>query len=165
MTTSTTTPPQFPISVAYFFDHLANESDLEVTVEEEDFDAARRELIPSVSVEELRHYERVRHAFETVDVSQSNDTSGNRINHSEDEDLASRTKKLSVIASRPETNGGGSNGVSVNGAAGGTNPFRSGSRDKGKGKTKAVPEEWDYRKEFGFGSAVDVDEESDLYSP
>lgn len=53
-----------PVTIAGFFDHHALPADLEVLVEEQDFDAARRELVPSVSVEELRHYERVRGQFE-----------------------------------------------------------------------------------------------------
>jgi len=35
-----------------------------VLVEEQDFDLARRELVPSVSVDELKHYESVRDQFE-----------------------------------------------------------------------------------------------------
>ncbi|KAF2187030.1 AAA-domain-containing protein [Zopfia rhizophila CBS 207.26] len=53
-----------PISIAYFFDHLATEEDTAVMVTEEDFVEASRELVPSVSVDELRHYERVRKAYE-----------------------------------------------------------------------------------------------------
>lgn len=53
-----------PISIAHFFDHLAIPEDVAVMVEEEDFVQAHRELVPSVSAEELQHYERVRHAFE-----------------------------------------------------------------------------------------------------
>ena len=58
------TPPKPPVSVAYFFDHDATEQDTRVVVAEEDFYAAGRELVPSVSVEELKHYERVRREFE-----------------------------------------------------------------------------------------------------
>jgi peroxin-6 len=53
-----------PITVAHFFDHFAKPEDTAVMVEEQDFEAARRELVPSVSAEELGHYERVRRAFE-----------------------------------------------------------------------------------------------------
>ncbi|KAF2270486.1 peroxin 6 [Lojkania enalia] len=52
------------ISIAYFFDHLATDEDTAVMVTEEDFMTANRELVPSVSADELRHYERVRKAFE-----------------------------------------------------------------------------------------------------
>ncbi|KAF2733220.1 peroxin 6 [Polyplosphaeria fusca] len=53
-----------PISIAYYFDHLATEEDTAVMVTEQDFVEAHRELVPSVSADELRHYERVRKAFE-----------------------------------------------------------------------------------------------------
>ena len=52
------------ISIAYFFDHLAKEEDTAVVVTEQDFVDAGRELVPSVSVDELKHYERVRKTFE-----------------------------------------------------------------------------------------------------
>jgi peroxin-6 len=61
---ATRSPPQPPISVAYFFDHFATEVDTSVVVAEEDFMAAERELVPSVSADELGHYERVRREFE-----------------------------------------------------------------------------------------------------
>ena len=51
-------------SVAYYFDHHATEADTDVSVTEGDFVQARRELVPSVSVEELSHYESVRNMFE-----------------------------------------------------------------------------------------------------
>ncbi|KAK0920480.1 peroxisomal assembly protein [Friedmanniomyces endolithicus] len=51
-------------SVAYFFDHHATESDMSVSVVEEDFLLASAELVPSVSLSELRHYEEVRDMFE-----------------------------------------------------------------------------------------------------
>ncbi|KAF1832379.1 peroxin 6 [Decorospora gaudefroyi] len=52
------------ISIAYFFDHLATEEDTAVMVTEEDFLEAHRELVPSVSADELRHYDGVRRQFE-----------------------------------------------------------------------------------------------------
>lgn len=52
------------VSTAYWFDHYAKEDDLRVVVQEEDFAAAGRELVPSVSAGELEHYARVRGQFE-----------------------------------------------------------------------------------------------------
>lgn len=52
------------ISTAHFFDHFATAADTAVLVTEDDFLAAKRELVPSVSVDELGHYERVRKTFE-----------------------------------------------------------------------------------------------------
>ncbi|KAF6826155.1 peroxisomal biogenesis factor 6 [Colletotrichum plurivorum] len=53
-----------PVTTAYFFDHHATPEDIAVMVTEEDFLAANRELVPSVSAGELAHYERVRATFE-----------------------------------------------------------------------------------------------------
>ncbi|KAI9847369.1 MAG: peroxisomal assembly protein [Sclerophora amabilis] len=55
------------VSPAYFFDHLATKEDTAVMVEEEDFMAAQRELVGSVSAKELEHYARVRKTFEDID--------------------------------------------------------------------------------------------------
>lgn len=52
------------LSVANYFDHHATDADTEVSVTSEDFTRAREEMAPSVSVDELRHYERVRDTFE-----------------------------------------------------------------------------------------------------
>ena len=58
---------EYPVSTAYFFDHYATNEDVAVMVTEEDFVAAQRELIPSVSAKELEHYKRVREQFEAAD--------------------------------------------------------------------------------------------------
>lgn len=55
------------LTPAQFFDHHATPEDLSVVVHHEDFVKARRELVPSVSADELRHYERVRQLFEGTD--------------------------------------------------------------------------------------------------
>ncbi|KAF2225482.1 hypothetical protein BDZ85DRAFT_294015 [Elsinoe ampelina] len=57
-------PPKPAITVAQFFDHHAQPPDLAVEVSESDFAEAKSELVPSVSAEELGHYERVRREFE-----------------------------------------------------------------------------------------------------
>ena len=57
---------QNSISIANFFDHHATDTDTEISVTEDDFTNAKQELVPSVSVDELRHYERVRNSFEGV---------------------------------------------------------------------------------------------------
>lgn len=48
----------------YWFDNIATEKDIQVLVKQQDFVKARDELNPSVSVEELQHYLRVRENFE-----------------------------------------------------------------------------------------------------
>lgn len=57
-------PERPPISIAYYFDHLASDEDTKVVVQEEDFMEAKKELVPSVSVQELQHYDKVRRTFE-----------------------------------------------------------------------------------------------------
>ncbi|KAI4175275.1 MAG: hypothetical protein LQ343_001811 [Gyalolechia ehrenbergii] len=56
--------PNGPVSHAFFFDNLAKEDDVRVVVTEEDFYSAKKELVGSVSAQELEHYQRVRRSFE-----------------------------------------------------------------------------------------------------
>ncbi|KAH8733011.1 hypothetical protein GQ44DRAFT_781771 [Phaeosphaeriaceae sp. PMI808] len=60
------------ISIAHFFDHLASEEDTAVMVTEQDFIEAHKELVPSVSADELRHYQRVRNTFEGTGKKEEN---------------------------------------------------------------------------------------------
>ncbi|KAK9241195.1 P-loop containing nucleoside triphosphate hydrolase protein [Lipomyces kononenkoae] len=53
-----------PVSTRWWFDTQATKEDFEVIVRKEDFEKARRELVASVSEDELRHYKRVRETFE-----------------------------------------------------------------------------------------------------
>lgn len=52
------------VSIRWWFDNVATETDTEVTVKMVDFEKAQRELVPSVSSEELAHYLRIRQNFE-----------------------------------------------------------------------------------------------------
>lgn len=54
-----------PVSIRWWFENVAKEEDIDVVVTEKDFDKSLRELIPSVSAEELRHYLRVRENFQS----------------------------------------------------------------------------------------------------
>lgn len=55
---------QTSVSVRYWFDRLATEQDTLVTVKMVDFMKAQRELMPSVSEDELNHYLRIKATFE-----------------------------------------------------------------------------------------------------
>ncbi|TPX37218.1 hypothetical protein SmJEL517_g00992 [Synchytrium microbalum] len=55
-----------PVTPAYFFDRIATPEDVTVMVDEEDFEAAQRELSPSVPMAELKRYEEVRKKFEDI---------------------------------------------------------------------------------------------------
>lgn len=152
-----------PISIAYFFDHLASEEDTAVMVMEEDFIEAHRELVPSVSADELKHYERVRHTFEGAGKKEDNTKApqdgeargsawkgkGRAIAPPEDEE------SFVVHTENIDLNGGGSGSGSASG----------GSSSKGKGKAPAaghVSRNSTDIAEGGFGDAAEGDEE--LYS-
>ncbi len=47
----------------YYLDELATPAEAEVLVSEEDFNAALRELVPSVSQDEMDHYARIQQQF------------------------------------------------------------------------------------------------------
>lgn len=57
------------VSTGWFFDHAATPEDVEVVVNEEDFELAQKELVGSVSAKELEHFERIRRLFEDQDIS------------------------------------------------------------------------------------------------
>jgi peroxin-6 len=124
------------VTIAGFFDHHATPSDLEVQVEEQDFELARKELTPSVSYEELKHYEKVRDQFEggpkkekpqqaqiEADVGQemqavtTTTTSSSKSQMSESDKKFARDKFNELMARRtssknavPQSNGGGDHG-------------------------------------------------------
>lgn len=52
------------ISIRSWFENVATDKDIDVLVTESDFDKSLRELIPSVSADELKHYMRVRDNFQ-----------------------------------------------------------------------------------------------------
>lgn len=53
------------VALRYWFDKVAKKSDLEVIVTLEDFELAKQKLIPSVSEDELNHYLKLKHSFES----------------------------------------------------------------------------------------------------
>ncbi|ANB12919.1 AAA family ATPase peroxin 6 [Sugiyamaella lignohabitans] len=52
------------VTTRWWFRNIATDDDVKVQVTEADFDKAQRELVPSVSAEELQHYLNVRASFE-----------------------------------------------------------------------------------------------------
>ena len=141
-----------PMSIAYFFDHLAADEDTAVMVREEDFVEAHRELVPSVSADELLHYERVRSTFEGKGKKEAPGT-------------------VTGEEPRIDRKGTGTPGEPLEGGdvdalvvqMGDVDVSGSGS-GKGKGKASAshARESSFDIAEGGFGSAADGDEE--LYS-
>ncbi|EDO16211.1 hypothetical protein Kpol_1014p31 [Vanderwaltozyma polyspora DSM 70294] len=55
------------LSVRYWSDHIATDEDVKVVVNMSDFLTAQKELIPSISHDELQHYLRVKSNFESTD--------------------------------------------------------------------------------------------------
>ncbi|KAJ4345356.1 peroxisomal assembly protein [Didymosphaeria variabile] len=154
-----------PITTAYFFDHLATEEDTAVMVMEEDFIEAHKELVPSVSADELNHYERVRKAFEgTGKKDESGKPSQNGIA------LPTTSHKGKGKAAAPPDDESlvvHTENIDINGAA--ASGSGSGASGKGKGKGKGKSPAMSHASknsldiaEGGFGSAADGDEE--LYS-
>ncbi|KAG0234733.1 peroxisomal assembly protein [Actinomortierella wolfii] len=56
-----------PITSQYYLDHLVTPEEILVQVTETDFDQALRELVPSVSAQELEHYRQVQQMFNSDD--------------------------------------------------------------------------------------------------
>ncbi|RPD65775.1 AAA-domain-containing protein [Lentinus tigrinus ALCF2SS1-7] len=56
-------PHPYPLTPQYYLGELATAAETEVLVSEEDFSAALRELVPSVSQEEMEHYARIQQRF------------------------------------------------------------------------------------------------------
>lgn len=141
------------MTIAYFFDHLATESDTAVMVQEEDFLEAHRELVPSVSADELGHYERVRRTFEGAGKKEDRQSNGDR---------KGKGKAVAPVE------GGDVDGLVVQMDGVGIEGQGASASAKGKGKGKAPAGHAHARDdsrdiaEGGFGSAADGDEE--LYS-
>ena len=152
-----------PITVAYFFDHLATEEDTEVTVEAQDFEAAHKELVPSVSAKELEHYERVRAVFERVEDAKKDaehngkSSAGRTVNGNaadDDDDYVLRTSNLSLGDDR---NGGWAHDSAPSTPPMPGSKMRSNgvvAKGQGKGKGKAID---NAGNDFGFGSVTDDD--------
>lgn len=145
------TPAKPPISTAYFFDHFAEEADTAVVVTEQDFVTAKGELVPSVSVDELRHYERVRRTFEE---SGKEGKGGDKGQGAEARQGAAPTPGLKISAASP--------------------PLQQPSavsNGKGKGKAAAVPDAVSTQQPSNGGiihnvrevSADDDDDDEDEY--
>ena len=150
-------PPKLPVTVAWFFDHIALEEDTEVVVEEEDFHAASRELVPSVSVKELQHYERVKKSFEQ----------GDEGGKDQKQVASHQTIPQQMMPLMPKADRNGShtkNEADTIDIVSGTEALNiNGPTRKSKGKGKAIYQnEVDSALVNGFGDAADANE--DLYT-
>lgn len=182
-------PSKSPITIAYFFDHFASEEYTQVVVTEEDFFGAQKELVPSVSAEELGHYERVRKEFEGGKEKENKDQSsaaatglgknGATARDQTAEMLRREMKQRAITSANSSMNGQqGSNGTS-NGKGKAMAPplqntvvddedyivrtdhlsLNGSGKGKGKGKGKSVAIA---APEDGFGDAAAADD--DMYA-
>jgi peroxin-6 len=154
-----------PITIAWFFDHLATSEDTAVMVTEQDYLDAHRELVPSVSADELRHYETVRATFEGAgksddDAKKQNarpSANGRAPPSTNSVDLKGKGKARAPI-DEAEAMVVHTENIDLNGTADG-NVDGSGSSGKGKGKAHASRDSINIA-EGGFGDATMDD---DLY--
>jgi peroxin-6 len=77
----------YPITPQYYLGEMATDDDTNITVSREDFLAALRELVPSVSQTEMEHYRLVQQKF-AENTEQPGDQEGSRDNLSLLEDEA-----------------------------------------------------------------------------
>lgn len=72
----------YPITPQYYCDRIATAQEIKVVVSKADFDKARSQLMPSVTMSELRRYEELRRQFsgeaspDTEDVDENMDVQG-----------------------------------------------------------------------------------------
>ncbi|KAI4242651.1 MAG: hypothetical protein LQ352_007191 [Teloschistes flavicans] len=168
--------PNGTVSHAYFFDHLATKEDVAVTVSEEDFQTARRELVGSVSARELEHYQRVRQSFEAPSKPPSISPVANVVPQRTMPTRPKATRRTNTaikaqpIASLDNANGKGkgkaiqmsdSDDDDDDDAYVTSNDFAEKTPEKGKGKGKQsatmIP-----KPVYGFGDGV-VDGDDDIY--
>ncbi len=61
----------YPLTPQYFLAEMASSADIDVLVSQDDFDSALRELVPSVSQDEMEHYARVQRQFSRETINKS----------------------------------------------------------------------------------------------
>ena len=152
-------------------------------VTEEDFMEAHKELVPSVSADELRHYDRVRKQFEgagkkegaetkngtaapplAIEQASSATTAKGKAKapvHEDETEMVIRTENVQL---------NGKAGVSGNGLAGGGvdisggSAASSGGSSKGKGKAPVNHSQGKSSVDIAEGGFGDATQDDDLYS-
>ena len=64
----------WPLTPRYYLAEMAAPSELEVVVQRDDFEAALKDLVPSVSAEEMAHYAQVQKQFSKVTMNSKQPT-------------------------------------------------------------------------------------------
>lgn len=147
------------VTIAYFFDHIATEEDTAVMVTEEDFMEAHKELVPSVSADELRHYDRVRRQFEGAgkkeEDQKANGSASQQSSNGKGKGKAiavDDTDSMVIMTEHVELNGDGK------ATSGGS------SKGKGKGKASALSHGNKNSVDIAEGGFGDSTEDGDLYA-
>lgn len=153
------------ITIAYFFDHLATEEDTAVMVTEQDYMEAHKELVPSVSADELRHYDRVRRTFEGAgkqDEKKKQPAITNGSIPATSTSTVSSKGKGKVVAPIDETENMviRTENIDLNGTSGGSGSSSGKGKEKASASGHASKNSLDIA-EGGFGDAGDDEE---LYS-
>ena len=127
-----------PVSTGWFFDHAATPEDVEVVVNEDDFELAQKELVGSVSAKELEHFERIRRMFEDQDISAGTTAAKSQPN--------GRVAQPNRTITRSDT------AIHLtNGPAAAPSRHAAGKQKVGKGKAVATNEsEADSENDYGF---------------
>jgi len=161
---SESTPSETAIvTTAYFFDHLASKEDTEVIVEEEDFMEAMGELVPSVSIKELEHYDGVRRSFEAVESGKKErEEAARRAPATLTNGVGKGKGKLLMHSKLPALNDDDfvlkTENLSLTNGDDGSSPDEY-QPPKNKGKGKATSEANGFPNGLGFGNATNDDDE------
>ncbi|KAF2132615.1 AAA-domain-containing protein [Dothidotthia symphoricarpi CBS 119687] len=139
------------ITIAYFFDHLATEEDTAVMVTEQDFIEAHNELVPSVSADELRHYDTVRKSFEGTGKKEDDKKNQVLLNGNKGKGKAEAPSDDRQMSIRTDN-------MNLNGSAGGS------SGGKGKGKAPVANHASKNSLDIAEGGFGDAAQDDDLYS-
>jgi peroxin-6 len=145
------------ISIAYFFDHLATEEDTAVMVTEEDFVEAHRELVPSVSADELRHYQRVRATFEGTGKKEE-EKNGNGAAFTPSNGKGKGKGKARAAIADEESMVIHTENIDINGTG------SAGASSKGKGKAPVSNHGSKNSVDIAEGGFGDAEQDDDLYS-
>ncbi|KAE8233222.1 hypothetical protein CF326_g1733 [Tilletia indica] len=134
-------PHPYPITPQYYLAELAQPSEIEVRVSRVDFEAALRELVPSVSEQEMEHYRAVQSKFSSPDDGKkSNKGAGEVMGVTKGEGSGKgkgKGKAVAAIENGPAVPLGVGDGVLMPPQVAEDVPLPSNSKGKGKGKGKA----------------------------
>lgn len=105
----------WPITPQYYLAEMAQASEIEVKVALVDFEAALRELVPSVSEREMEHYREVQRKFSAPETEKEEKAEGKIAGANDVEAKERMMRDLVERAAREMNMGGGTNSVSASG--------------------------------------------------